>query len=65
MSHYLIIHLQVGMLTPKCASIYVSPETLQVASLLNQIHKLGRGRGIATQEVKATYLHMHGSYILE
>lgn len=37
--------------------IYVSPKTWQVASLLNQLHKLESG--IATQEVKSTYLHLH------
>ena len=37
--------------------IYVSPETWQVASLLNQLHKL-RPK-IATQEVQSTYLHLH------
>ena len=37
--------------------IYVSPETWKVASLLNQLHKLRPG--IATQEVKSTYLHLH------
>lgn len=37
--------------------IYVSPQTWQVASLLNQLHKLKPG--IATQEVKSTYLHLH------
>lgn len=37
--------------------IYVTPETWQVASLLNQLHKLPKA--IATQEVKATYLWMH------
>lgn len=36
--------------------IYVSPETWKVASLLNQLHKLNPG--IATQEVKSTYLHL-------
>ena len=40
--------------------IYVTPETWKVASLLNQLHKLDKCRkGIATQEVKATYLHLH------
>ncbi|CAF9938741.1 hypothetical protein IMSHALPRED_001072 [Imshaugia aleurites] len=37
--------------------IYVSPETWKVASLLNQLHNLKPG--IATQEVRATYLHLH------
>lgn len=37
--------------------IYVSPKTWQVASLLNQLHKLPQK--IATQEVKSTYLHLH------
>ncbi|KAL9135522.1 MAG: hypothetical protein Q9175_003292 [Cornicularia normoerica] len=37
--------------------IYVSPETWQVASLLNQIHKVEPR--IATQEVQSTYLHLH------
>lgn len=37
--------------------IYVSSETWKVASLLNQLHKLDPG--IATQEVKSTYYHLH------
>lgn len=37
--------------------IYVSPKTWKVASLLNQLHRLPQG--IATQEVKSTYLHLH------
>lgn len=37
--------------------IFVSPETWQVASLLNQLHKIAPG--IATQEVKSTYLGLH------
>ena len=37
--------------------IYVSPKTWQVASLLNQLHKIEPG--IATEEVKSTYLHLH------
>lgn len=37
--------------------IYVTPKTCHVASLLNQLH--GIQPGIATQEVRSTYYHLH------